>query len=157
VEPQELTAADKPRGIAIELVGAPAHVLAAFQQNASNDPEAVEAAKQRLEKRDGAPYSYDPETKLFERLPAVVHVPKRREPVAPTETGATRPRERRARSRSTAPTRGSPDDSGDLPQRLSADERRALKAKVDARRREVVKASERAERSLELAWRRATA
>jgi hypothetical protein len=81
--------------------------------------------------------------------PPVVHVPQRREP-------ERRPRKRRARSRSTAPTRGPPDDSGELPHRLTADERRALKEKVDARRRELVAAPEQAdkvERSLERHWR----
>jgi hypothetical protein len=81
--------------------------------------------------------------------PPVVHVPERREP-------ETRPRKRRARSRSTAPTRGPPDDPGELPQRLSADERRELKKRIDARRRELVAAPEQAdkvERSLERHWR----
>jgi hypothetical protein len=83
----------------------------------------------------------------------IVHVPERRKPVA-------RPRERRARSRSTAPTRGSPDDSGDLPHRLTADERRALKKKVDARRRELGAAPEQAEkveRSFERHWKESAA
>jgi hypothetical protein len=145
-------------GVAFELTGAPEWVVTAFQRNASNDPEAVEAAKQSLEKRDGAPYSYDPETKLFERRPPkkrspVVHVPERREPVA-------RPRERRAVARrASTSSRGSPDGSEpplDRP-RLTRAERAALKAKVDARRREIVRASERAERSLEREWRRESA
>jgi hypothetical protein len=79
-----------------------------------------------------------------------VAAPIRREPFA---VPATRPREQRARTRSTSPSRGSPDDLGDLPHRLSADERRELKAKVDARRREVVGATEKVERSLERHWR----
>jgi hypothetical protein len=145
-------------GVTFELTGAPEHIVAAFQRNASDDPEAAEAAKQRLQARDGTPYSWDSETKLFERLPAVVHSPMGDSlGNALRLQTATRPRERRARSRSSAPTRGSPDDLGDLPHRLSADERRLLKAKVDARRRELVAASDRAERSLEREWRRATA
>jgi hypothetical protein len=137
------------------MVGVPEHVLAAWKANASDDPEAVEVAKQRLQKRDaeGTPYTWDPETKLFERLqrlPAVVHVPERREPVA-------RPRERRAVARrASTSSRGSPDGSEpplDRP-RLTRAERVALKAKVDARRRELVAASERVERSLERHWRK---
>jgi hypothetical protein len=83
-----------------------------------------------------------------------VAAPIRREPFA---VPATRPREQRARTRSTSPSRGSPDDLGDLPHRLSADERRWLKTKIDARRREIVRASERAERSLERERRRESA
>lgn len=105
--------ARKPRGVTFELVNAPEHVLAAFQANASDDPEEVEAAKQRLRERNGADYSFDPETKLFERLPAVVHAPSRRESAAPTAP-AMRPRERRVRRASTS-SRGSPDDSDPEP------------------------------------------
>jgi hypothetical protein len=106
-------AARKPRGVTIELVGVPEHVLAAFQANASDDPEEVEAAKQRLRERNGADYRFDPEKKLFERLPAVVHAPQRRENAAqnaaPPAAPAMRPRERRARRASTT-SRASPDD-----------------------------------------------
>lgn len=93
----------EPRGVVFQLPdGVPAHVLAAFQANASDDPEEVKAAKQRLRERNGADYRFDPETKLFERLPAVVHAPPRRENAAP----AVRPRERRpaTRRRARAPT-----------------------------------------------------
>jgi hypothetical protein len=76
----------------------------------------------------------------------VVHVLERRAP-------ETRPRKRRARSGSTAPTRGPPDEPGELPHPLTADQRRELKAKVDARWREVVRATEKVERSLERHWR----
>jgi hypothetical protein len=145
---------DKPQVVTAELVGVPEHILAAWKANASDDPEAVEVAKQRLEARDGVPYTWDAETKLFERLPAVVHVvvhvPERREPVA-------RPRERRAVARrASTSSRGSPDGSEpplDRP-RLTRAERDALKAKVDARRRELVRASEKVERSLERHWRK---
>lgn len=82
------------------------------------------------------------------RRAPVIHVPVRREPVASSGEQGRRGR------RSTAPTRGDPDDLGDLPHRLTADERRALKEKVDARRRELVAASDRAERSLEREWRK---
>jgi hypothetical protein len=75
--------------------GVPAHVLAAFQANASDDPVEVEAAKQWLRERNGADYRFDPETKLFERLPAVVHAPPRRENAAP----ATRRREHKPTAR----------------------------------------------------------
>jgi hypothetical protein len=144
--------------VTFEFSGVPEHVVATAQANASDAPEAVEVAKQRLQERDaeGAPYTWDPKTKLFERLqrlPAVVHVPERREPVA-------RPRERRAVARrASTSSRGSPDGSEpplDRP-RLTRAERDALKAKVDARRREVVRASEKVERSLERHWREATA
>jgi hypothetical protein len=85
---------------------------------------------------------------LTARRAPVVHV--RREP-------ETRPQKRRARSRSTAPTRGPPDEPGELPQRLTADERRALKIKIDARRREVVRATKKVEHSLERHWRESAA
>jgi hypothetical protein len=122
---------NKPRGVTFELVNAPEHDLAAFQANASADPEEVEAAKQRLRKRNGADYSFDPETKLFERLPAVVHAPPRRENVAERRAPVANPREqgRRARRSSTS-SRGSPDEPGDLEVRSYArfrrDVRRAL-------------------------------
>jgi hypothetical protein len=103
--------ADKPRGVTIELPdGVPEHVLAAFQANASDDPEEVKAAKQRLRERNGADYSWDPETKLFERLPAVVDARPRRENAAPAmRPPAIRPRERRGRRASTS-SRASPGD-----------------------------------------------
>jgi hypothetical protein len=97
--------AGEPRGVTIELVGAPEHVLAAFQANASDDPEEVKAAKQRLRERNGADYSWDPETKLFERLPAVVHTPQRRE----AAIVVARAREQGTGRRRTA-SRASPDD-----------------------------------------------
>jgi hypothetical protein len=146
----ELTARNKPNVLTADLgEGTPAHVLAAWKANASDDPEAVESAKQTLQARDGAEYAWDSKTKIFERLPMpVAAATVRRTPVAsPGEQG------QRGRT-SSAPTRGSPDDLADLPQRLSADERRALKAKVDARRREVVRATEKVERSLERHWRK---
>lgn len=103
--------AGKPRGVTAELVNAPGWVVAAFQANASADPEEVEAAKQTLRERTGADYGWDPETKMFEPLPAVVHAPPRRENAAP----AMRPRERRARRSSTS-SRGSPDDPSPEPE-----------------------------------------
>jgi hypothetical protein len=151
METRELTAGEKPHDVTIELVGVPKRVVAAFQQNASDDPEAVESAKRALHERDGETYAWDSKTKFFTRLPApVAAATVRRSPVAsPGEQG------RRGRS-SSASTRGSPDDPGELPQRLSADERRELKKRIDARRRELVAAPEQAdtvERSLERHWR----
>jgi hypothetical protein len=139
-------------GVTFEFSGdrVPEHVIAAAQANASDDAEAVEAAKQRLQKRHGVLFSWDVKTKLFERLPAVVvHVPERREPVA-------RPRERRAVARrASTSSRGSPDGSEPpLDRPLTRAERDYLRARVDARRREVVRATEKVERSLERHWRK---
>jgi hypothetical protein len=149
-------------GIPIEMHGAPTSVVDPFKQNASDDPEAVEAAKQALQKRNGGTYGWDAKTKIFERFP-VERLAAPHSPMGDSlgnarhlEQPVSRPRERRARMRSNSPSRGDPSEP-DLPERLSADERRELKAKVDARRRELVKASEKVERSLDREWRRESA
>jgi hypothetical protein len=137
-------------GIPFEFTGAPEWVVEAAKRNASKDPEAFEAAKQRLQERHGVPFSWDPETKLFERLPAgVVHVPERREPVA---SPAARPRERRVRRSRGSTSRGDPSEPPPARPPLTAAERAYLRARIDARRREVVRATEKVERSLERHW-----
>jgi hypothetical protein len=151
----QLKPGDKRNVVTADLgEGTPVHVLAAWKANASNDPEAVEAAKQRLQKRDGHRYAWSAATKVFTRLPAIVHVPVRREPVANAGEQGQRSggRPRRAGS-----SRDGPSSESDPPParpRLTRAERAALKAKVDARRREVVRATEKVERSLERHWRK---
>jgi hypothetical protein len=108
----ELAAGDEPQVLTVELGdGTPVSVVAAFQQNASANPEAVKTAKQTLEERDGLPYAWDRKTKIFERLPIpAAAVTVQRSPVAsPGEQG------QRGRS-SASPTRGSPDDPDPEPE-----------------------------------------